>query len=267
MTDLYDIVVAGILQGLLEWFPISSSGQVMLFLSGLLGIGIIEAYGLSIYLHFGTLLSAITFYRKDIVNVLKVVTSKTGFWNNSILRLWVIVAPISIAVGYPLYIVYRKFLGDLPLDTVTGLIGLLLVATGIALMITGSKSGSRKLEDMTLKDYVSLGVVQGLSVIPGVSRSGVTIATLLFLGLRGSEAVRTSFLASIPIIALASMYSGLVHGYVLTITGILGVLSSLLAGITGIWIMTFISRRLPLHYFSLTIGLIMVLATLPFMFF
>ena len=261
MLNLYQVILVGFIQGILEWLPVSSSGQVMVFLSSIFGLRLIEAYRLAIYLHMGTLFSAILYYKEDIINSIK----SYGFsFDNSLLRLWVITTIVSIITGYPIYIAYQRILGNTSLDVVTSVIGLLLIITGLLLMYAKFKRNYRVFKDLRIGDYIVLGIAQGVSIIPGISRSGITIAILLLLGLHSSDAVKTSFLASIPIIALASIYAGLSQGYIVSVTGLMGMLSALGAGLIGLWIMVFISRKLPLHYFALTVGLIMVLATTPF---
>lgn len=259
--DIYQAVLAGLIQGILEWLPVSSSGQVTVFLSGMLGLELVNAYGLSLYLHMGTLFSAILYYGKEIINT----TRNHGVsLNNPLLRLWTATTTISIAVGYPTYMFFQKKLGGVSLDVFTGVIGILLIATGLLLIYAKSKRNYRTFKDLGLRDYIALGIAQGISVIPGVSRSGATIAVLLLLGLHGSDAVKTSFLASIPAIALASIYTGLSQGYIASVTGLAGMLSAFTAGLMGLWFMVFISKKLPLYYFTLTIGLIMATATIPF---
>ncbi len=261
MLNLYQVALAGFVQGILEWLPVSSSGQVMVFLSSILGLRLIEAYRLALYLHMGTLFSAILYYREDIIDSIK---SYGISFNNSLLRLWVITTIVSVVTGYPIYIVYQKILGNVSLDIATSIIGLSLIITGLLLMYAKSKKNYRTFKDLGVKDYIVLGIAQGISIIPGISRSGITIAILLLLGLHSSDAVKTSFLASIPIIALASIYIGLFQGYIVSIVGLIGMLSALGAGLIGLWVMVFMSKKLSLYYFALTIGLIMVLATIPF---
>jgi len=232
----------------------------MVFLSSVLGLKLVEAYRFAVYLHLGTLFSAILYYRDDIINSIK----GCGFsFNNSLLRLWITTTVVSVVTGYPMYITYQRILGNVNLDVVTGVIGLLLIVTGLLLMYAKSKRNYRVFKDLNIKDYIALGIAQGTSIIPGISRSGVTIAILLLLGLHSSDAVKTSFLASIPIIALASLYTGLSQGYIISTIGLTGMLSAFGAGLMGLWVMVFISRKLPLHYFTLILGLIMFLASTP----
>lgn len=261
MLDLYQVVLAGFIQGVLEWLPVSSSGQVMVFLSRVLGLRLVEAYGLAIYLHIGTLFSAILYYGRDIISWVK--GHGLGL-NNLLVRLWLVTTIASIAIGYPIYVVYQETLSNTSLDVVTSFIGLLLVITGLLMKYAKHERNYRTLKDLKTRDYIALGIAQGVSIIPGISRSGTTIAILLLLGLRSNDAVKTSFLASIPVIALASIYTGLSQGYIVSIAGLIGILSALGAGLIGLWIMVFLSKRLPLYYFALTIGLAMILASIPF---
>ncbi len=259
MLSPSDAVLAGLLQGLLEWLPVSSSGQVTLFLARLFGYGVAEAYRISLFLHFGTLASAIVFFYKD---VFKAVRGLLTLKFNPVVRLWIYATIFSLIVGFPLYLLYNRIASGLSLDIASVLIGISLIIIGFSMMKT-SGSGKRKLDEMTLRDYLFLGLAQGIAVLPGVSRSGLTILVLLVLGFSSWEAVRTSFLASIPVIFLASLFTGLSEGFVLEYTSILALLSAFTAGVIGIAIMTFLSRKLPLYYFPIVAGMIVLVVTVP----
>ncbi len=262
-VNLLEVLVAGFLQGLLEWFPVSSSGQVLLFLSSLMGLSLTKAFSIALYLHVGTLLSVIVYYRRDIASHL---SQEFLSLSNPLTRLWVITTIVSLIVGYPVYKLYNLVLSGVSLDVVTGLIGLLLVLTGAMLLLTGRGIKLRAFTEMGLRDYILLGIAQGVSVIPGVSRSGLTIAVLLLLGFKASESVRISFLASIPVIALATLYVGYTSGYAFSPLMLLGLASAFASGLLGIWIMNTLARRIPLYYFAITVGLIMALASIPLLF-
>ncbi len=259
MTSIIDAFLAGILQGLLEWLPVSSSGQVTLFLAGLFGYGISEAYRISLFLHFGTLISAIVFFHRDIIEAIK---GLLKLKLNPITRLWIYTTIFSLIVGFPIYLAYNRIASGLNLDIASTIIGGALVSLGF-LMKSVSIRGSKKLDEMALTDYVILGIAQGVAVLPGVSRSGLTILALLLLGFTAWEAVRTSFLASIPVILIASLYTGLSEGFILEYTSIVALVSAFIAGLIGIAIMTILSRKLPLHYFPIAAGIIVLAITLP----
>ncbi len=259
MLSLLDAILAGLLQGLLEWLPVSSSGQVTLFLAGLFGYSVSEAYRISLFLHFGTLISAVVFFHSDVFKAIKGLLTLRF---NPIARLWVFATIFSLMVGFPLYLLYNRVASGLNLDIVSVFIGVLLIVMGF-FMKKATVSGRRVLDNMTLYDYLFLGIAQGIAVLPGVSRSGITILVLLALGFSSWEAVRTSFLASIPVIFFASVYTGLSEGFILEYASILALLSAFIAGILGIAIMAFLSRKLPLYYFPITAGVIVLVITVP----
>ncbi len=263
MLSPLNAILAGLLQGLLEWLPVSSSGQITLFLAGLFGYSVTEAYGISLFLHFGTLVSAIVFFYRDVLAAIKGLLTLRF---NPITRLWIFTTLFSLLVGYPIYVLYNRIAVGLNLDIISVLIGVSLVIIGLLLMRTPG-SGNKKLDDMTLRDYLFLGIAQGIAVLPGVSRSGVTILVLLLLGFSSWEAVRTSFLASIPVIFIASLFAGLTEGIVLEYTSLLALFSAFIAGIIGIAIMALLSRRLPLYYFSIAAGVMVLVITVPALFF
>ncbi len=248
-NTIYQPVIAGLIQGLLEWLPISSSGQVMIFLASVLGLNLSMAYSLSIFLHLGTTFSAIIYFKSKIVRELR--------GSKYLIKLWFYVTIASIAIGFPLYIAYFRFLESISLDIVSLSVGILLILTGIvAFKVRGKFSTKSKLE---IKDFLLLGFIQGLSVIPGVSRSGITITLLLWLGLKPEKAVETSFLASIPVLLLASIYVASVS--TLSPMGFIALITSFISGIISISFMISLAKRLPFHYFALAMGLIMVSMT------
>ena len=244
---LLDLLIAGFLQGILEWLPVSSSGQVMVFLAKIFSMDLTVAYSFTLFLHLGTVLSAIVFFGKKIINELR-----TSLF---LLKFWIYVTLVSVVVGYPIYYFYRKIIGQLSLDVVSLSIGFLLILTGFIAFKVERRTASK--ENVTLRDMVFLGLAQGVSVIPGISRSGITIALLLWLGFKPERAVELSFLASIPVIILAGIYASLETQ--INITGMVGLLSSFISGLISIGVMVSLAKKLPMHYFMLTIGALMVL--------
>ncbi len=228
-----------------------------------MGLTLAKAFNMALYLHVGTLLSVIVYYRRDIASHLG---QELLSLKNPLTRLWVITTIISLIIGYPVYKLYSLVLSGVSLDVVTGLVGLLLVLTGIILLVTGRGVKLRVFTEMSLRDYILLGIAQGVSVIPGVSRSGLTIAVLLLLGFKASESVRISFLASIPVIALATLYVGYSSGYVFSPLMLLGLASAFASGLLGIWVMNTLARKIPLYYFAIIVGLVMALASIPLLF-
>ena len=206
-------ILMGIVQGLSEFLPISSSAHLVFtsnFYKVFKGIEIVqqsnEEIFLDIMLHLGTLIAVIIFFRKDIWEICKALfyaIKKRDLSNHKAkLGMYIIIGTIiTIAIALPInnaaaHLVYHP-----------ALVGGLLVLTGAVLFFSEflSKKRTEKFDKLNLKQSVLVGLAQGLAVLPGFSRSGWTIATGLFAGLNRETAARYSFLLSIPIILGASM--------------------------------------------------------------
>ncbi len=210
--NLLQAVLMGIVQGLSEFLPISSSAHLVFtsnFYKVFKGIEIVqhsnEEVFFDIMLHFGTLIAVLIFFRKDIAAIIKALWEgvKTKDFSNreAKLGLYIIIGTIiTIILALPMQGFAEKLVFS------PEIVGLLLVATGILLFGAEYFSNHhQKNNEMTLKNSILIGLAQGLAVLPGLSRSGWTIATGLFSGLDRVTAARYSFLLSIPIILGASM--------------------------------------------------------------
>ena len=210
--NLIQAILMGIVQGLSEFLPISSSAHLVFtsnFYKVFKGIEIVqhsnEEVFFDIMLHFGTLIAVLIFFRKDIAAIIKALWEgvKTKDFSNreAKLGLYIIIGTIiTIILALPMQGFAEKLVFS------PEIVGLLLVATGILLFGAEYFSNHhQKNNEMTLKNSILIGLAQGLAVLPGLSRSGWTIATGLFSGLDRVTAARYSFLLSIPIILGASM--------------------------------------------------------------
>lgn len=206
-------ILMGLVQGLSEFLPISSSAHLVFtsnFYKVFKGIEIVqqsnEEVFFDIMLHFGTLIAVLIFFRKEIWTILKALIEaiKTKNYTNRDAKvgLFIILGTIiTIALALPLQIIAEK------LVYTPSIVGGLLVITGIMLFISEyiSQNVAARKEEIDLKSSIFIALAQGLAVLPGLSRSGWTIATGLFSGLDRVKAAKYSFLLSIPIILGASM--------------------------------------------------------------
>ena len=206
-------ILMGIVQGLSEFLPISSSAHLVFtsnFYKVFKGIEIVqhsnEEVFFDIMVHLGTLAAVLIFFRKDIANIIKAMwhAYKTKDWTDkeAKLGLYIIAGTIiTVALALPINEIAEK------LVYTPSAVGILLFITGFALLYSEYKSKKieTKKENMDLKTSIFIGIAQGLAALPGFSRSGWTIATGLFCGLDRITAARYSFLLSIPIILGASM--------------------------------------------------------------
>ena len=206
-------ILMGIVQGLSEFLPISSSAHLVFtsnFYKVFKGIEIVqhsnEEVFFDIMVHLGTLIAVLIFFRKDIINILKSMWNalRTKDWtdNEAKIGLFIILGTlVTILIAYPLNEVAEKLVFS------PAIVGGLLFITGFVLLFSEymSKNFKAHKENVDLKTSIMIGLAQGLAALPGFSRSGWTIATGLFFGLDRTTAARYSFLLSIPIILGASM--------------------------------------------------------------
>jgi undecaprenyl-diphosphatase len=235
MSALALFALLGVVQGATEFLPVSSSGHLVI-LQKLLGI---EADGvtLSVVLHLGTTLALILFFFKDIIKVIR---------NARSLKLVIIVSVITGIIGLTGKDFFEGLFG-LPRWT-----ALFLSVTGIILILT-QKFKDTKRSDLNTKDALVLGLAQGVAIIPGISRSGITISALLFRKIDWETSFRFSFIASIPAVLGAVILE--VRDFTLTgDAGLLnlacGFLFSFLVGLLALWMLRQVMRKAKLHYFG-----------------
>lgn len=193
-------VIVGFLQGIFEWLPISSEGNITIVLAAL-GFGNAGAVSFALFLHTGTAISAVAYYRDELIEVVRSVSTwrpSTAFDGSTAELSYLVVATLMTGlVGLPAYARFGDVIGELQGGLLIILIGVLLIVTGVIQRLSGDLSlGSREQPDLT--DAVVVGALQGFAVLPGISRSGVTASALLFRSHDGPSAFRLSFLLSIP---------------------------------------------------------------------
>lgn len=213
MVDIAHSILTGVVQGLSEFLPVSSSAHIV-FTSSIYklvtGSQIAEVTSeetfFNIMLHFGTLIAVFVYFREMLWNIIKEFfkSIKTRDFSNHEAKLgWYILlgTVFTILVAYPVKDICEK------LESKPEIVAILLILTGIVLFLSEYMSSKfkNKSEKVGLKNAILMGIVQGLAAFPGFSRSGWTIATGLFSGLNRTTATKFSFLLSIPIILGTSM--------------------------------------------------------------
>lgn len=210
--NLIQAILMGIVQGLSEFLPISSSAHLVFtsnFYKVFKGIEIAEQSSQEVFfdimLHLGTLIAVLIFFRKDIWVILQAMWNALKTRNfsdlNARVGFFILLGTlVTVLIAYPLHEVAEALI-YLPF-----VVGILLIITGGVLFLSEylSKKAPQKSE-VDLKTAILMSIAQGLAALPGFSRSGLTIATGLFCGLDRTSAARFSFLLSIPIILGASM--------------------------------------------------------------
>lgn len=181
-----EAMLLGLIQGLTEFLPVSSSGHLVI-LSNILGVET-EGVTFEVLVHFGTLLAVFLVFRDDIISIIRKPFQK--------LSLLIIVGTIPTAIiGLCLEDTFEKLFSSITV------VGFALLITGVLLWISESfKHNYKNFTEMKYTDAIFIGIAQGAAITPGISRSGTTIALSLILGLDKKTAARYSFLLSIPVI-------------------------------------------------------------------
>lgn len=211
--ELLQIIFMGIVQGLSEFLPISSSAHLVFtsnFYKVFNNMPIHQQSNQEVFvdimLHLGTLIAVLIFFRKEVMEILVAlingIKTKNYSEHNCKLGLYIMFGTIvTVLIAYPLNEVAEKLVYS-PV-----IVGGLLFITGFVLYFSEKYSAKvqNKLSEMNLKTSILMAIAQGIAALPGFSRSGWTIATGLFNKVNRVTAARYSFLLSIPIILGASM--------------------------------------------------------------
>lgn len=259
MISYLQAIILGILQGLTEFLPVSSSGHLVLGqqLLGLDSPGVV----LEVVLHLGTLVSVLVIYWQDVTGLVRgffsLVTNPTGgrsinkevfVYRRMVLLIVVGVIPTAL-IGLLLEPVFDRLF-----DTVLA-VGFALIITGIILfLISRLPAGRRDLRKMTVIDALVIGLAQGCAITPGLSRSGMTISSALGRGLTRDVATRFSFLISLPAIGGAALLKlgdiveqGFQGGAMVLIVGFL---AAAISGIFAIKLLVRVLNQGKLQYFA-----------------
>jgi undecaprenyl-diphosphatase len=260
-TSYLEAVALGVIQGLTEFLPVSSDGHLTLgsWLLGLEG----PRLAFNVMLHSGTLLAVLLIFWRDLWGVMR--GGVSGLW--SVLRrqesaaevwraspsfrlaIWVVVATIPTGI---IGLVLKPYIDPLTTPLVTGVC---LILSGAALLFAKQRGETgRAAADLSFSQSLAIGVAQGLAVLPGLSRSGSTIAGGLFLGMERSAAARFSFLLSIPAVAGALLLEAkdLLTEPSAEELGpiVVGALTSLVVGLLALRLLLWVTRGGRLHWFA-----------------
>ena len=237
-------ILLGAIQGLTEFLPVSSTGHVFLFETYM---GLVPDENLALWLHIGSLAAVVVYFWEDILELIvglyKTVIERkkndSGDYALKLLAATILTFPTAMLVRY----LYPY--SELSLT----LIGITLLITAALIYIAEKRlfALSAVSQSLSWPLVVALGLVQGLAVLPGISRSGITIAFLVWLGVNRQLSAKTSFLLSIPTIAGAALFTYLDQGalfYKLGIFEITAVISSaIFAYVAIVWMMRLIGGR------------------------
>ena len=221
MLVLIEHIILGIIQGLTEFLPISSTGHLVLFrqLFGLQEAGLL----FDTMLHFGTLIAVVIVFWPEILQLLRNPFGKLA-------RLLVVGTIPTAVIG----LTFEDFFEEISKTGMT--IGYEFLATGLIIWAVESmRKGKRSFEQINYTDALIIGTLQGAAILPAISRSGLTIAGALMRGIERGEAARFSFLLSLPAIlgGVVLQTKKLVEGPVESIALIPMLIGTMFAAIAG----------------------------------
>jgi undecaprenyl-diphosphatase len=251
--DILQAIILGIVQGITEWLPISSSGHLVIF-QELFGFGANVAF--DVLLHVATLLVIIIVFWKDILEMAKSLLAWRWDEHTKML-LFIILATIPTAL---IGLLFQDWL--LGLFTNMLLLGVFFIINGLILLLTRF---AREGKELGWKHSIMMGIAQGLSIIPSLSRSGLTVSTGMFLGVKKESLVKLSFLMAVPAILGAFILEA--KNLVFADIGamIAGCLAALVVGYLSLRIVIRAVESGKWHYFAyycLAVGIIILFSVL-----
>jgi len=192
--EIINAIILGIIQGLTEFLPVSSSGHLEIA-KAILGENKVgeESLLMTVVLHFATALSTIIIFRKDILEILNGLfqfKNNDSFWFS--LKIVLSMLPAALVGVFFNDEIEALFGGSLTL------VGSMLLVTGLLLFLADKAKASAK--KVGVKHAILIGISQAIAILPGISRSGATISTAVLLGIDKEKAARFSFLMVVPLI-------------------------------------------------------------------
>lgn len=259
-------IILGILQGLTEFLPISSSGHLVIT-ERLFGLKLANIV-FDVAVHVGTLVAVLVYYRKKLLTILRAMLSSTGFGSMASVPAGVSEKADArklfwylVAGSLPAAVIGLSFKGFFESTfTEPRLVSAFLMVTGLVLFSTRfARAGSQRLN---LWRALAVGCAQAVAILPGISRSGSTIAAALLLGVAGPDAAEFSFLLSVPAVAGAAFLelrhlNGVGADSQLLFLCVAGALAAFAVGLGAIhFLVSYLKRGnlVPFGYYCLAVG-------------
>jgi undecaprenyl-diphosphatase len=271
LGEMIKAIILGLIQGLTEFLPVSSSGHLAI-LHEVLEFETESNLFFDVILHLGTLIAVVYFYRNSIVNIIrggifgvKSIAAKKGikesFFTSADSKLFTLIFIGSIPTAI-IGITFKDFFEGLAGNLV--FVGFALIGT--ALFLTAfelKKKADKKIDSMTVADSLIIGIIQGVAIIPGISRSGSTISTAKLLGISKETAASYSFLLSLPAISgafLLSMKDAAEAGFVYEHYILAGFVTAVISGYFALKLLIWMIKRSSMYYFAVYCMILAVFA-------
>jgi len=256
LVTLIEVFILAVVQGLTEWLPVSSSGHLVITQKVL---GVNPPLIFDVMLHVGTLMVVLTVFRKDIADIIKAFVRRDFETEEGKLALFIVVGSVPIAIiGFVFYDFLKSLFSNLLA------VGIALLITGCVLFFSEKRIGNRKIG---ILDSLLIGLAQGITIIPGISRSGVTLATGLLRRVDKATAFKYSFLLSVPTVLGATVMESkeLAVANVDMTPLFLGAIISMIVGYASLKLLQKIVMNEKFHlfaYYCWAVGLAIIIFTI-----
>ena len=256
--NLLEAIILGIIQGLTEFLPVSSSGHLELA-KAILGDTSVpeESLTFTVVLHFATALSTLIVFRKEVAEIFRGLFQFT--WNEEMkFSLKIIISMIpAVIIGLLFEKQLESFFGGKIL-----FVGIMLLVTAVLLLFADKAKNTNK--EVSFSNSLIIGISQAIAMLPGISRSGATISTSVLLGIDRSKAARFSFLMVVPLIfgkIAKDFLSGDINFQASEIAPIsTGFIAAFLAGLVACNWMIALVKKSKLSYFSIYCAIVGLIA-------
>lgn len=266
--ELLTAILIGIIQGVAEWLPISSEAVISLIMQNFMGRAPLESVNASVWLHTGTMIAALLYFRGDFIRLTREFLKElpdlpetfeekakmnTDSEDWKIILFVVVVTGITAAIGGTIYVLGLKTVASYP-KVFTALTGIALFVTGFTRLY--EEGEDRQISDLNYSDTVLTGLMQSFSVLPGISRSGITSFALLYRDFNAEDAFKLSFIISVPAVAAANVGLQLFSGFTVSKGLIIASAVSMVVGYAMIEAVLKIADRAEVAYICFALGLL-----------
>ena len=241
----------GLIQGLVEWLPVSSEGVVTVVYGLAFDASLSDSVAFSLWLHLGTVLSVLAAFRAEVGLILRDAVRRP-LGPSPLLTFLLVGTLASAPLGLVLLIGLEEMTDRIGVAAM-GLVGLLMLITGAVLLRTGA-SGFRTRRELTWLDGLLTGLAQGAAALPGLSRSGLTVSALLGRRIDRDEALTLSFLLSVPASLGAGAYAAIRTGAYASVESVIAVAIAGLVGFLTIRALINLARRVNFGWFMVLVG-------------